>query len=155
FGASVDHRAVRVTSGESRQLAGFDRHDRLVQQRHAVAHLAEVDEHAALTDASEGDELAMGEPGADLPRVHEVAVGTGQVAGLEDAQHASSVFDIAGFDTVDARILEQPGGPVDPAAAATDIALEAETLGELDAEVRGPMHLTPVCAELVRAHPVR
>ena len=89
---------------------------------------------------AEGDELAVGEAGPDLAGLDEMGVRAGDVAGLEDPQHRQAVFEVALLDAVDARLLQQAGGAVDPAAAAAEVAFEAEALGELRPEVRRPVH---------------
>ena len=44
---------------ERRQLTGLDRRHGLVEQRHSLGDLAEIDQHAALADPPERDEVAM------------------------------------------------------------------------------------------------
>ena len=44
---------------------------------------------------------------------------------------AEPVFEVALLDAVDVRVVQEPGGAVDPASAAAEVALEPEALGEL------------------------
>ena len=155
LGARVDDRAVRIAGRDRRQLAGFDRDHRLVEQRHAVGDLAEVDQHATLADAREGDELAVREARTDLAGLDELAVRAGNVAGLEEPHHREPVLEVALLDAVDVRIVEEACAAVDPAAAAAEVTLEAEALRDPRPEVRRPVDGAVVDAQLVGAHPVR
>ena len=75
-----------------------------------------------------------------LPACTKWAWAPGDVAGLEDPQHAEPVFEVALLDAVDVRLVEQPGGAIDPASAPAEVAFEPEALGELSPEVRRPVH---------------
>ena len=86
-------------------------------------------------------ELLVGEACTDLAGLHEVRVRPRDVAGFEEPQHPQAVLEVALLDAVDARVLQEAAGAVDPAAAPGEVALEAEALRELDPEVRRPVHL--------------
>ena len=96
----------------------------------------------------------MREAGADLAGLDEVGVRAGDVAGLEEPHHREPVLEVALLDAVDAGVLEQASGAVDPASAAAEVALEAEPLREPHPEVRRPVHRALVDAQLVGADPV-
>ena len=82
---------------------------RLVEQRQPFGDVAQVDQHAALADAGDRDELAVGEAGTDLAGVDEVGVRTRDVTGLEDPQHPQPPLEVALLDAVDVRLVQEPG----------------------------------------------
>ena len=53
---------------------------------------------------------------------------------------AEPVFEVALLDAVDGRLVEEPRGAIDPAAATSEVAFEPEALGEPRAEVRRTVH---------------
>ena len=85
------------------------------------------------------DEIAVGEARADLAGVHEMGVGTRDVTGLEDPEHAEPVFEVALLDAVDVGVIQEPGRAIDPAAAPAEITFEPVALSELPPEVRRPV----------------
>ena len=64
--AALDHAAVDEPAHDRRQLAGGDRHHRLVQAGEPVPNAAQRGERAALVDQPDGDEVAVAEALADL-----------------------------------------------------------------------------------------
>ena len=95
----------------------------------------------------------MGEACADLAGSNEMGVRPGYVAGFEESQHAQAVFEVALLHAVDARLLQDAGGAVEPPATTAEVAFEPKALGELGAEVRGPVHRALARADLVRLRP--
>ena len=119
--------ASPVASG--RQLAGLDRHHRLVEQRHALGDLAEVDQHAPLADAGERDQLAVGEPRRRSCRPARSARARPGCRRPRTARIiAEPVLEVALLDAVDLGLVEQARGAVHPAAAPGQVALEPEAL---------------------------
>ena len=97
----------------------------------------------------------MREARADLAGLDEAGVRAGNVAGLEEPQHREAVLEVALLDAVDVRVVKQASRAVDPAAAAAEVALEAEPLGELASRSAPPgaPRLSSM-QHLVRPHPV-
>lgn len=116
--------------------------------------MSQVDEHAALADASEGDQLTVGETGGDLARLGEVGMRPGHVAGLEEPHHRQSVFEVALLDTVDARLFQEASGAIDPPPAPGQVALEPDPLGDLPPEIRRPVQRALIDADLVGSDPM-
>ena len=152
--AGVDHRAVGVAGRQRRELAGLDRHHGPVEQCHPLGQVAEVDEHAALGDGGERGQLAVGVPGGDLARLHEVGVGAGEVTGLEHPQHAEPVLEVALLHAVDAGLRRggRPPRSTQPRQRAMS-PMKPSASRDPGAEVGGPVHRSLVQAALVGEGP--
>ncbi len=154
FRARVDHRAVRVTGHERRELTGLDRRHGLVEECRSLGDFTEIDQHASLTDPPQCDEVAIDVGGADLAGLDEVGARAGQVAGLEEPQHRQPVLDVTLLDAIDARVVEQASRALDPASAPADVSFETEPLPESHRKVRRPVHCAVVDAHLMGSNPV-
>jgi hypothetical protein len=56
----------------------------------------------------------VGEPRCDLAGMHEMGVGTRNVTGLEDPEHAEPALEVALLDAVDVGLVQEPGRAIDP-----------------------------------------
>src|SRR5262249_2715705 len=124
------------------------------EPRHALRKVAEVDQHAPLADTRQRDDLAMCEACADLARLHELRVRARNISRSEQSHHRQSVLEVTLLNAVDARVLEQTCGALDPSLAPTEVAFETETLREARTEVRGAVDRALTDACLMGAHPV-
>lgn len=71
---ALDDRAVRVSCGDRRDLLFTDRNHGLVEERHSLRDLGQVDEASALTDPGQGRQLPIAELFTDLRGVAETGV---------------------------------------------------------------------------------
>jgi hypothetical protein len=114
--AALDHRAVDEPRGDRRQLAGRDRHHRLVEQREPRLDLAATEAYAALLVDRDRQQVGVAEALAGLHRRRELHL----VAALERGEQR----EIAALDAV--AVAEQPLRAAEPAGGAAQLAPQRE-----------------------------
>jgi hypothetical protein len=111
FLAGVDHRAVHGAGKGWRHLAGHDRHHRLVEQHHALAHPPLPHRGAAVDAQRDRDQVGVGEAPADRGRTGRrpppLRVVTGHHLPQRDRQHGRAVAAGLAADDLVGRV--EPG----------------------------------------------
>ena len=115
--ASQDHAAIDDPGGDRGELAGGDRHHRLVEQRQTLLEAPEPDQDVALLVGGEGEQVRVAEALADRRRLCRGCGGRLEVAArllLEDDREQQ----VAALNAVAPLVVEQPLGAAEPAAGA-------------------------------------
>ena len=150
--ARLDDSAIDDAGGEGRDLSSRHGDHHLVQQRHALGHLAKQDQRLSSAQPAERHQVGVGKAGAN-PR--------GLVGGGVSARHVSRVDprecvrhqQVAALHAVLLGVVEQPPGPGEPATAARFLALEQQRQTQPERAPRRSTRFAPVQVLVVRSHP--
>jgi hypothetical protein len=147
--AGIDHRAVHRPGDGGRQLAGHDRHHRLVQQHQALTHPGRSHRGAALDAQRERDQVTIGNAPADrdgtgrcLARAHRI---TGHRLPQGDRQQEIAVLGAL------LLVLQEAVGAGEPATGLRQLPLVDQVKGQPESAPRGPPPIAALGVELLGA----
>jgi hypothetical protein len=112
--AFEDHRAVHDAGGDRADLAAGDRQHDVVEAAESVCRPSHADEGLAAGEEPERLQVTIAEPSADLARLYRQVVRRGGIC----VEHTQELRDqqIAGRRALDARVVDEPPRPGEPAA---------------------------------------
>jgi hypothetical protein len=147
--AGIDHRAVHGAGDRGRQLAGHDRHHRLVQQPQALVHLALPHHGAAVEDQRERDQVGLGDASADGGRPGRRPPRSRIVTGhhLLKGDRGEQVAALGALRLV----LQQPVGPSQPTTGLRELPLVDQVEPEPEGGPPGPPTVAALGMELLGA----
>ena len=134
--AGEDDAAVDDPRDDRGQLAGRDRHHRLVEQPEPVLAAAESDQDMSLLVRREGEQVCVAVLAADRRRL-----GSGRRGGFEVTARLLLEDDgqeeISALHPIDAALLEQPLRAAEPAARASDVSAPREADAQPECAAKG------------------